>query len=257
MNNYRRCFSVNKKMILIFILIIGIYINVHATSETDYASRSLCGTFEVADATSNGTLTKVNCYNDFNSAKNAVKATTNTNRVVLTRINNKTRIIYANYGIVDFSYSQVYTSYVYESSTLATRQYTYLNTLDTSKGTDGAYIDTEYSSSKGVYAAKVKFSGFTGWISIEDVEIVPLTWVTQTSYYTVNSEITHVYVNRPQITPNGTASRTLGPKPTMLPTGTLYSYDGHYFYSDRTTMLKDYKNVLICLLVGVFIKWKL
>ena len=231
-----------KRLLIISIFIMSIFINVHATSETNYASRSICGNFEVADATTNGTLTKVNCYDNFNSAKNAVKETTNTNRVVLTRINNKTRIIYANYGIVDFSYNPEYLSNVYESSTLTTRQYTYLSTLDTSKATDAAFIDTEYSTSKGVYAAKVKFSGFTGWINSNEIEIVPLTWVTQTSYYTVNSEITHTFVNRPQITPNGSSSRTIGPKPSMLSSGTYYSYDGHYFYNDRVTMLKDYKN---------------
>lgn len=233
----------NKKILLfISIFIMSISINVHATSETNYASRSLCGNFEVADATSSGTLTKVNCYNDFNSAKNAVKATTNTNRVVLTKVNNKTRIVYANYGIVDFSYSQDYISYLYEKSTLTSRQYTYLNTLDTSKGTDGAFIDSEYSSSKSTYAIKIGVAGIKAWIPIADVEIVPLTWVTQTSYYTVNNDLVHVCTNRPQITPNGTVSRALGPKPTMLSNGTYYSYDGHYFYKDRTTMLKDYKN---------------
>ena len=232
----------NKKVFLIVISLMCLYLNVNAASETNYVSRSLCGNFEVADANANGTLTKVNCYGDFNSAKNAVKSTSNTNRVVLARINNKTRIIYANYGIVDFSYNPSRTSDIFESSSLTTRQYTYLSTLDVSKATDGAFIDTEYSSAKGVYAAKVKFSGFTGWINSNEIEIVPLTWVTQTSYYTVNSDITHVFVNRPQITPDGSSSRTIGPKPTMLSTGTYYSYDGHYFYTNRTNMLKDYKN---------------
>ena len=52
----------NKKILLfISIFIMSIFINVHATSETNYASKSLCGNFEVADATSSGTLTKVSC----------------------------------------------------------------------------------------------------------------------------------------------------------------------------------------------------
>ncbi|MBQ6477579.1 MAG: DUF5011 domain-containing protein [Bacilli bacterium] len=230
-----------KKLLLIAILIMSITINVKATSETNYSSRSVCSTFEVADATSSGGLTKVNCYTDFNTAKNAVKATTNTNRVILTKVGSKTRIIYANYGIVDFSYNPARTSNLYEASSLDTRQYTYLDTLDTSMATDGAFIDTAYSSSKKVYAAKVKFSGFTGWINTNEIEIVPLTWVKQTSYYTINSDIVHNFVNRPQMSPSGSSSRTIGPKPTMLSTGTYYSYDGHYFYTNRTNMLKDYK----------------
>ena len=233
-----------KKLLLIIIVVFTmcIYTNTYATDYTSYKNRSLCGTFEVANATSDGKLTKVACYSNYNDARNKMESVNGEGTVVLTKIGSITRIIDANYALIDLSYNSETLSYVYEKNSLTSRKYTYINTLDTSMAIDAAFMDTVYSSSK-TYAVKVRFAGITGWMRIADVEILPLPWVKAASSYTVTSStIKHNYVNRPSKAYTGTAGRVLGPKPTMLSAATYYSYDGHYFYKTLKNMLTDYRN---------------
>ena len=233
-----------KKILLILIVIFTmcIYTNTYATDYTSYKNRTLCGTFEVANATSDGKLTKVACYSNYNDARSKMESVNGEGTVVLTKIGSVVRIIDANYALVDLSYNPESLSYVYEKNTLTSRKYTYINTLDTSMGIDAAFMDTVYSSSK-TYAIKVRFAGITGWMRIADVEILPLPWVKASSSYTVTSStIKHNYVNRPSKSYTGTAGRVIGPKPDMLSAATYYSYDGHYFYKTLKNMLTDYRN---------------
>ena len=233
----------NKKILFIIIVFtMFIYTNTYATDYTSYKNRSLCDTFEVANATSDGKLTKVACYSNYNDARKKMESVNGEGTVVLTKIGNVTRIIDANYALVDLSYNSESLSYVYEKNSLTSRKYTYINTLDTSMGIDAAFMDTVYSSSK-TYAIKVRFAGITGWMRIADVEILPLPWVKASSSYTVTSStIKHNYVNRPSKAYTGSAGRVLGPKPNMLSAATYYSYDGHYFYKTLKNMLTDYRN---------------
>ena len=230
-----------KKLYLLLITIIFFSTNVYAYTYKDYQNRSLCGAFEVSDVTSTGSFNKIGCYSNFSAAKTAVNSGSSDNRVVLTKVSGKTKIVYAKYGIVDFSYNPSQTTNLYEKSDLSGRKYTYINTLDTSMTIDGALADVTYVSSKSIYTAKVKIAGFTGWMNANELEIVPILWVKATSSYTVSSTIKHNYVNRPQFAYTGTAGRVIGPKPTMLAEGKYYSYDGHYFYKTIKTMLADYK----------------
>ena len=89
----------------------------------------------------------------------------------------------------------------------------------------------------------LKINGYTGWVRLGNIEIVPLVWVKSSSSYTISNEsIRHNYVTKIQNTYSGSSGNTIGPKPTMLNTGTYYSYDGHYFYTTREQMISDYKN---------------
>ena len=214
-----------KKLSILIIATLLFTINVHAYTYKDYENDKICGTFEVSDATDAGKLNEVGCYSNFAAAKSAVDSSTSERRVVLTKVNNKVKIVYAKYGIVDFSYNPSQLSYLYEKSDLSSRKYTYINTLDTSMTIDGALADVIYVPSKSIYSAKVKIAGFTGWMNANDLEIVPLPWVKATSSYTVSTTIKHNYVNRPQFTYSGSAGSVIGPKPTMLAQGKYYSYD--------------------------------
>lgn len=231
-----------KKILLIIILfLVCLSTKVFATTSSDYQYWKPCDTYEVSEATASGGLNEIGCYKDFDSAKQAMIASGNDNAVVVTVYNGKLKIVAANYALVDMSYSSSQTAYVYEKSSLQGRKYTYIHTLDTCMGIDAALSDTTKTSS--TYSAKVTFAGLTGWMDINDIEITPLIWTKAASSYTVTStDIRHNYVNRPAFEYNGTAGRTIGPKPEMLNPGKYYSYDGHYFYNDIKTMLTDYKN---------------
>ena len=109
-------------------------------------------------------------------------------------------------------------------------------------GVDGVHMGTGYSNTYGTWTAKVQIGNFTGWIEKKAYEIVPITWVKSASNYSVTDEIRHNYVAKIQNDYYGSAGRVIGPKPEMLSSGTYYSYDGHYFYTNLTTLIKDVKN---------------
>ena len=80
-------------------------------------------------------------------------------------------------ALLDLSVNPTTLTYFYTNSNLTGSSYTYMDTGSLYGGVDGALLDSSYSSAKGVYTAKVKIGNFTGWISQEAYEVVPVTWV--------------------------------------------------------------------------------
>ena len=228
----------------LFILAILLYPkDTYAFSQANYEYKSLCGNFEVAGMHTDGVIDPVGCFNTFDEAKNFMKSNGADDLVVFGKVAGKTKILDANVALLDLSVNPTTLTYFYTNSNLTGSSYTYMDTGSLYGGVDGALLDSSYSSAKGVYTAKVKIGNFTGWISQEAYEVVPVTWVKSSSSYTVTDEsIKHNYVNKIQETFTGSKGSIIGPKPDMLSPGTYYSYDGKYFYTDRTTMIKDYKN---------------
>ena len=233
-----------KKLLLLSLIVLGIILypkNTYAFSSEDYKNKSLCGTYEVAGMHADGEIAPVACFSVFEDAQAWMKNNGAEDLVIFHRLNGKTVILDANMALVDLSvHSGTLNFYTTKESSDA---YTYMNNESTYGGGDGAFIEAAYSNLRQIFMAKVKIANFTGWIAVDNYEIVPITWVKSSSSYTVTAEsIRHNYVTRVQDTYSGNAGSTIGPKPDMLSTGTYYSYDGHFFYKDRKTMLKDYKN---------------
>ena len=235
----------NKKILIL----IGIFTciltqkNVYAFDSNNYKNRSLCGKYEVAGFRTDGSIVKVDCYNDFDKAKNYMKKNGANDLAIMTKVNGTVKIVDANRALLDLSVNPETLTYFYENSELTSRQYTYMDTGSLYGGVDGGLLDSSYSSAKNVYTAKVRTGNFTGWISQEAYEIVPITWIKSYSSYTVTNEyIRHNYVSKIQNEYKSSGGSTIGPKPEMLSPGTYYSYDGHYFYKDIETLMMDYKN---------------
>lgn len=233
-----------KKLLLLSLIVLGIILypkNTYAFSSEDYKNKSLCGTYEVAGMHADGVIDPVACFSVFEDAQAWMKNNGAEDLVIFHRLNGKTVILDANMALVDLSvHSGTLNFYTTKESSDA---YTYMNNESTYGGGDGAFIEAAYSNLRQIFMAKVKIANFTGWIAVDNYEIVPITWVKSSSSYTVTEEsIRHNYVTRVQDSYSGNAGSTIGPKPDMLSTGTYYSYDGHFFYKDRKTMLKDYKN---------------
>lgn len=235
-----------RKLWFLSLVVLGILLypkDTYAFSQANYEYKSLCGNFEVAGMHTDGVIDPVGCFNTFDEAKNFMKSNGADDLVVFGRVAGKTKILDANVALLDLSVNPTTLTYFYTNSNLTGSSYTYMDTGSLYGGVDGALLDSSYSSAKGVYTAKVKIGNFTGWISQEAYEVVPVTWVKSSSSYTVTDEsIKHNYVNKIQETFTGSKGSIIGPKPDMLSPGTYYSYDGKYFYTDRTTMIKDYKN---------------
>ena len=235
-----------RKLWFLSLVVLGILLypkDTYAFSQANYEYKSLCGNFEVAGMHTDGVIATVGCFNTFDEAKNFMKSNGADDLVVFGKVAGKTKILDANVALLDLSVNPTTLTYFYTNSNLTGSSYTYMDTGSLYGGVDGALLDSSYSSAKGVYTAKVKIGNFTGWISQEAYEVVPVTWVKSSSSYTVTDEsIKHNYVNKIQETFTGSKGSIIGPKPDMLSPGTYYSYDGKYFYTDRITMIKDYKN---------------
>ena len=215
--------------------------NVYAFDSNNYKNKSLCGTYEVAGFHTDGVIDPVKCTNNYEEAKNWMKNNGAKDLAIMTKVGGEIKIIDANVALLDLSVNPETLTYFYTNPNLTGSSYTYMDTGSLYGGVDGAHMETAYGSNGWV--AKVKTGNFTGWIKASTYEIVPITWIKSTSTYSVtNSDIRHNYVAKIQNTYNGSSGRTIGPKPTMLNTGTYYSFDGHYFYTNLETMIKDYKN---------------
>ena len=213
----------------------------YAYDVNNYRYRQLCGKYELADFKTDGSIVTISCHNTYDEAKQALSVNGDT-VAIMENINGQVRIINANLALLDLSVAPGLT-YFYNNMDLTGSSYTYMDTGSLYGGVDGLLVDTQYSSYRQQWVAKVKIGGYTGWIAQENFEIVPLTWIKSHSYYTVTSEdIRHNYVAKIQNYYYGSSGRTIGPKPEMLEPGTYYSYDGHYFYNDFVKMVRDAKN---------------
>ena len=230
------------KLLLIAILSFAFlnYKNVYAFDSNNYRNKELCGTYEVAGFHTDGVIDPVKCFNNFEEAHQFMVNNGAKDLAILNRVNGTVKILDANVGIMDLSVNPETLTYFYTDKE-STSSYTYMDTGSLYGGVDGAQIETTWSNTHG-WMSKVKIGNFTGWIKDSTYEIVPITWVKSISSYTVtDNEIRHNYVSKIQNEYYGSAGSTIGPKPTMLSPGKYYSYDGHYFYTNIETMIKDYK----------------
>lgn len=233
----------NIKIIILLMITFFSFKNVYAFDVNNYRYRNLCGNFELSAFYENGNIETIGCYSNYEEAKNVMKSNGTDNLAIMTKVSGSTKIIDANVALLDLSVNPETLTYFYTNSNLTGSAYTYMDTGSLYGGVDGAHMESSYSSNKGVWTAKVRIGNFTGWISQAAYEIVPITWVKSSSSYTItNNDIRHNYVAKIQNIYTGSGGRTIGPKPEMLNPGTYYSYDGHYFYQNLTTLIKDYKN---------------
>ncbi len=233
-----------KKKLLFFISLLFISLfftkNTYAYGMSDYINRPLCGNYEVALFKSDGTIETKSCHSTFEEADAAMIADGNPDLAVLARFGSETKILDANAALVDLTHPAD-TFDIYDSSSI-TSAHTYMYGQGGYGGADGAFLGTGYSFSANTFTFKIKIAGYVGWVRSGIVEIVPLVWVNSSSSYTISNEtIRHNYVSKIQNSSSSSSGNTIGPKPANIPAGTYYSYDGHYFYTDRYAMIKDYK----------------
>ena len=235
-----------KKKLLFFCLfmIISLFYvtDTYAYDQSNYASRALCGNFEVALFKADGTIETKTCHSNYDEAYLAMVQDGNPDLAVLGKWDGVTKIYNANAALIDLT-GPTGTFNIYPTSEIQEKtEHTYMTGASGYGGVDAPLIAVGYSSSAKTFTAQMKISGYTGWIRLGIVEIVPLVWVKSSNSYTITSEtIRHNYVTKIQNTYSGSSGCTIGPKPTMLEPGTYYSYDGHYFYTDRYKMIEDYK----------------
>ena len=225
---------------LISLFLVFPNLSVNALRPYEITNRNECdGKIEIALAKTDGNLDHISCHDNYDQAKQAMY---NDSREDLVIIENG-MIIDAKYALIDYDqdYAAADTAYanVYTSSTSWDTNGVYIRS---DQPDDAVVLDYDYNTKR----VKIKVSGTVGWLaktngSNTTYDIIPLAWVKEPQTYTVaNNSITH---NFPMSAYGGRGcySITIDIKPSMLNDGTYYSYDGHYFYTNMKTMIRDYK----------------
>ncbi len=228
------------KLVIISIIFFLISLNVKAVamSPDEVKKRNVCPNFELSLAIGGGQLQKVECYDTYDKVYNAFSKLNDKRAVILERKNNVTRFINAKLSLVYLGVRASSDNTIYYSDSTLKEDIAYINHNANYGATDGVFLDFNYSN----HAIKVKTNGVTGWIKDGYYQLVPLGFQGNVSYYEVtNSELKHYYGGNILITYKQ-SSRTIDKKPSMLPVGKYYSYDGIYFYKDIETLVIDYKN---------------
>lgn len=224
---------------LVLFVMLSFTFNVYALrrDSSDLKNRSVCSKFELAKANSDGSITKVECYSDYNAAKNKMNETDDNSLIILERSNSVTKIINAKYALLYLDHGDKNVD-VYNNSSFSSA-ITYMNNYSNYGATDAALLDINYSNK----AAKLKIGGVTGWIKNGNYYIVPINWLKSWSYYKVtDTGLYHYYAKDIENTGYSQANRLIDTKPDFLDKANYKSFDGIYFYSTFYDMIDDYRS---------------
>ena len=215
-------------------------INVYAlkSNDSNLINRNECEKLELAKAMDDDSIEKIECFDNYDSAKNKMMEQDESNLIILERNNNVTKIIDAKYALVYLDRGDVVT-YLYTGKDLK-NTLTYMNNSASYGATDGALIEVNYANK----AAKIRIGGVSGWIRENNYTIIPINWVKSYSYYKIDdNNIYHFYAKNIENSGYSQLSRALGPKPSFdIENKNYKSYDGIYFYNDFISMIDDYRS---------------
>ncbi len=228
-----------KLKFLVLFVMLSFTFNVYALrrDSNDLINRNVCSKIELAKANRDGSITKVECYSDYTTAKNKMNESDDTSLIILERSNSVTKVIDAKYGLVYLDHGDTNTN-IYNNSSFSS-SITYMNNYSNYGATDAALLDINYSNK----AAKIRIAGVTGWIKSGTYYVIPTNWAKSYSYYKVTDKgIYHYYTKDVETSGYSQDHRLLDDKPSFLTNENYKSYDGIYFYSDFITMLDDYRS---------------
>ncbi len=269
---------VNKFLKSILCLMIGFTIisansnNYKVSAATDYPYYPMsCPAFEVSIATSSGTFNKVECFDNFYSAKDKMNSLGNDAVVRHKEAYSPSKIIAVKSGVA--------VSYPQRSGKNTANITQYIN--NSGKSTyvtyhrDMAYFSTDEYYNNGDGKLHINLTGFDGYISLKEVDLVPMVFIyNQVPIYLGGNDATpvneqpfntRIYPIEYNVVNNGNYKElvfvahsgwskdgwpqkwaiTLGPAADWMNVGTTYySYNGYDFYSNReyTNKVNTYYN---------------
>ena len=226
-----------KYLFFIVLLLLSFKVDALKRNSSDLINRKVCDKFEVIKANTNGTITSVACFTNYNDAKKKMNEDDDKTLAILERSSNVTRVIDAKYALAYLDKGKDALTYIYTSNSVKT-EITYMNNYRDYGATDAAYLELSYANK----AIKVRIGGVTGWIKNGEYTIIPISWVKNASYYSIDDKsIKHFYARDIEEV-YSQYSRTLGPKPPFeIANGNYKSFDGIYFYQDYYQMIDDYR----------------
>ena len=228
--------KVIKSLFLFFVLSFSFNVYVLRRDSDELKNRNVCEKIELAKANTDGSIVKVDCFTDYNTAKNKMNESEDKSLIILERNNNVTKVIDAKYALAYLDRGDKVT-YLYSNSSV-NNTITYMDNYSAYGATDAALIDINYSNK----SAKIKIGGATGWVKNGEYTVIPVNWVKSWSYYKVTDNgLYHYYAKDIENTGYSQSSRLIDIKPNFLSNGNYRSFDGIYFYSDFINMIDDYR----------------
>lgn len=202
--------------------------------ELQYTDRCIGG-YEVSYVHSRTSTTLIGCYDTLESGRTAMNSYKNNAHMgqVPTLLQGG-KVLDTTFGLLDL-YSKATTNAYFN---------TYANATTTSGqgyihghyGGDAAYLSQSGSR------LQLLISEYTGYINRSDVHIVPVSALASMSHYSVTNGILYHRLASSIHSTSYQASLDQGNAPGYLQEGVQYfSFDGHYFYSNLISMLKDYQ----------------
>ena len=164
--------------------------------------------YEIALAYSDGSYYFIGSTNNYTDALNILEGTTLTNSeelIIPVIINENGQVIYTTSGIAYILNTGNLNINIYTTAALQ-QAYTYVN--------QGYVNDVPVIESTST-AAKIQVNGYIGWVSINDIQIVPINQVINTSYYIVSNGILKHYISN-HITENKGHTKNIGVSPVYL-----------------------------------------
>ena len=223
-----------------------------------------CSAFEVATVDDNGSFKKSGCYDDFNSAVNAMKKLGDDAVVRHSGSYSQTKIIAMNNGIA-FAYpfrDGTFMEYYYGSAGLSSAS----GSTYTGQHYQMKYFDTVSYGKDGNGSVHININGFDGYVSLKDVDLVPVKYFERNlpvmlggneTYYSTPEQpfvirpLMNTYVcaqngNYKELMFNSYIGWGEGETPSYLDKNTVlpaadwmeagrvyYSYNGYEFYTDQ------------------------
>ena len=224
---------------LVLFIMLSFTFNVNALKRNsdELKNRKVCEKIELAKANIDGTITKVECYPDYNTAKNKMDELEDKSLIILERSNNITKVVDAKYALAYLDRGDKVT-YLYSNSSVNS-SITYMDNYSGYGAPDAALLSINYSNK----AAKIRIGSVTGWVKNNEYVIIPVNWVKSWSYYKVaDSGLYHYYAKDIENSGYSQASRLIDIKPDYLENMNYRSYDGIYFYKDFIDMIDDYRS---------------
>ena len=244
--------------------------------------------FELAMITAKDVYTVASCHATFGEANTAMNELAKTQKNVVVRHSSSfspSKIIAMDRGIAaTYDYRSDSTSTINLFTTFDANAMTVGGTTTyTQNHRDMQYLGTmAYNPSNGIGIVKVKVSGFTGYLSLKNTDLIPMIYVDNAWSFTLGGTPstspypeapftmvpkTHKYsvINISSTDINGVThtsrdlihelysmwdgrslgSFTYGPAPSWLPNGVYYSWDGITFYTDRDCLKPVYNGAVV------------
>lgn len=145
-------------------------------------------------------------------------------------------ILAIRYGVVNFRTKTCGENTTYREELTGISGYT-----NGCYGADGAYLETDDRGEE----VRFRLSGVTGWVPLRDVEILNLydrEQVKSISHYEMKDQSLIHYGTTDIKKADFAFTINIGESKSTLGNDRLYSYDGHYFYSEYEQMIDDLRN---------------